>query len=117
MKQDNLILAYYAASEMSYVPYDTSEISHDEVDRKNLILPSNKNPEKELIKKDFFKSLGEDALFIINLFYEAPLEVLTPITENITKTSILMFLKNKKWSARRIKLAFQEVTQYAAVLN
>lgn len=58
-----------------------------------LILPSVVNPEKELIKRDNYKNLSEEAKTIIDIVLNSPQEVLTLFTTP----------KHKRISLRRLK--------------
>jgi hypothetical protein len=66
--------------------------------------------EKELIKKDTFLSLSKDAISIIDCILTGGEILPTPITNQITKRTVSLYLQqNKKWKQRRIEKVFNEM--------
>jgi hypothetical protein len=97
-------------SDLTYTEFRPEE---GESGEKVVLLPSQSNPEQEVIKIQLFESLSLEAQGLIKLIFGIPSEIFNDISENITKKKhVYHYLKSKNWKNRRIAKVFKEIKNY-----
>jgi|WetSurSiteA1Bulk_404760.scaffolds.fasta_scaffold23949_5 hypothetical protein len=107
---------------MVYEPIQYLELSiYSKDDIVGMTLPSKSNPEKDMIKKQIYDLLSNEAKEIIDVVINSPNEILStltkPVYNNIGKRSIKKFLRTKGWKWRVIDKAINELENYVEEIN
>lgn len=102
------------AVEQAYMAW--REDSWDSLSHVLIPIPSSQNLEKEIIKKDAFEKLSQEAKMIVNHIYFAPDEVLkmltTPQRNRITKGSLNIYLREIGYPIKTVTKVFRELTEF-----
>ena len=97
------------------IPYFEQSIFEDEEGspRIEIMLPGSLNQEREVIKKDLFTQLSNEAKEVINIIFNSPNEILetfkTPKYNLVSRKKILDHLISNGWNPKCIKKVFKEL--------
>lgn len=110
------------ANASSYVTFDFLEGQEDRLpdsEYVQLITNQSKNPEKEMMKKEEYQNLSDEAKHIISLIINAPseiLEMMTPKTKNLTIRSVSLFISkvffNRKVPEKKTQKVIKEIESF-----
>lgn len=108
-------VAYNVARGFSDVPYNESEVDE------NFILPSASNQEKELLRKEEFLTLSDEAKDVVRLILHSPADILKDLTTMkygcISKDKIRKKLFTMGWKHRLIDKTFLELKKFTNNLS
>jgi len=100
----NILNVISASNESNYV--DESEI---------FLIDETVNPEKDLIKKESYQNLSDEAKQVIDICLNAPMEIMnqlkSPIFGVVSKNSLLKYFR-KIWKRQKTFSVFQEVSEF-----
>lgn len=107
IESSSLDSAMQAFSAGNYKQYETTEFWHD--------TPKQGNIEKEIIKKDLFEKLSEEAKEVVSLVYNCPAELLefaiTPARHIWSSKGVKKYFK-KTIGTKKTKQALPEVKHF-----
>lgn len=105
---------FVPAIEQAYMAW--REDSWDYLSQIQLPIPMSQDVEKEIIKKDAFEKLSQEAKMIVNHIYFAPDGVLamlrTPQRNMITKSSLNIYLREIGYPIKTVTRVFRELTEF-----
>lgn len=89
-----------------------------EVTRLDMMESSYTSPEDEIIMKDSFSHLSKEAMEVINLVLNSPMEVIeclkTPKYDKISKRKVRKYLEKNGWETRKVKSCFEELREFCS---
>ena len=107
MEAIDYLYALNAASAAGYVPI----VEEYDPESPGVILESGDNPEREAIYKDLLAHLSDEARYVLNLIWEAPIEAVTPKRGEVTANS-LKRAAAKLFGEKRADKVFKELRTF-----
>jgi len=117
LHDENYLYAWGASMENvpiadDYRSSDGHNHNQSSVDEEFVYIPIDyETPEIIAIKHDLFEKLSDEAKEIIDIIINAPSEMVTPITGNVSMSKLVRYCKNKLGEFKT-KIVFNELRDY-----